>query len=227
MKLNGIFGKGSGKVGSSVFAISGGEQIVRQYNPQVSNPSTDAQVAQRAKLKLMSQLAADMSRGIAFAKMGLKSARNRFISKNFGLADYDGSKAAVDYTLLQLTDGSIPMEEIEKGIDQSVKLKAVDTLDLDYVVYVFAKEDGESQLQVVSVNSLQDNQTRLFEQTYAGYTDVKHVWAYGLKFNSSSAKINYENYYLEGNDGQAYLGHNIGEAIAGATKTTTVYLSLE
>ena len=54
MKLNGIVGKGTGKLGASVFAISGGEQIVRQYNPVVSNPNTDAQVAQRAKLKLMS-----------------------------------------------------------------------------------------------------------------------------------------------------------------------------
>ena len=83
MKLNGFVGKGTGKLGSSVFAVSGGEQIVRQYNPNVSNPNTDAQVAQRAKFKLMSQLAAVLAPGLAFKKDSLVSPRNKFIKKRY------------------------------------------------------------------------------------------------------------------------------------------------
>ena len=76
MKLYGLFGKGSGKLGSSVFAISSGEQIVREYNPVVENPNTPAQVEQRAKFKLLSQLASDLASALAFKKEGLVSTRN-------------------------------------------------------------------------------------------------------------------------------------------------------
>lgn len=231
MKLNGFVGKGTGKLGSSVFAVSGGEQIVRQYNPNVSNPNTLAQVQQRAKFKLLSQVATDMAPAVAFSKQGLKSARNRFVSKNFPFANIEsmlsGDVATLDYTKLQLTDGNINMEEIEKGTGQNVKLKNIDTLELDYVVYVLAEEDEEQQLHVVAVLPLQDPTNGLFEQTYANYPTAKHVWAYGLKFNSANAKRQYQNYYLEGTDGLAYLGTQMSEATANATKTTTVYLSLE
>ena len=45
---NGL-GKFSGKVGGVVFAISNGEQIVRAYQPVVSNPKSSGQQIQRAK----------------------------------------------------------------------------------------------------------------------------------------------------------------------------------
>ena len=51
MKLVGILGSGSGKLGSSVFSTVAGETVVRQYQPTVANPNTEAQVNQRARMK--------------------------------------------------------------------------------------------------------------------------------------------------------------------------------
>lgn len=45
---NGL-GQYSGKVGGVVYAIQNGQQIVRSYQPVVSNPKSSRQIAQRAK----------------------------------------------------------------------------------------------------------------------------------------------------------------------------------
>ena len=120
MKLNGFVGKGTGKLGASVFAISGGEQIVRQYNPKVANPNTDAQVEQRAKLKLMSQLAADMATSIAFRKKGLVSARNQFVSVNIGKCTFvnegENKGARIDVNQIDLTGASAAFPEIAEPV---------------------------------------------------------------------------------------------------------------
>lgn len=130
MKLSGIFGKGSGKIGSSVWAVSSGEQIVREYNPNVSNPQSDAQVAQRAKLKLMSQLAASMADYIAISKKGLVSARNIFIKKNIGFATFSDGEAKVEVEKLQLTDSNLGLSPIvaTAGQDNTVIVQFADSV---------------------------------------------------------------------------------------------------
>lgn len=55
-KIYGINGKLTGKVGNTVFAIDGGLQVARQYNPIVANPRTEAQQSQRLKVNLAGQL---------------------------------------------------------------------------------------------------------------------------------------------------------------------------
>lgn len=109
MKLNGFVGTGTGKLGASVFSINAGNQIVRQYQPSVANPSTTEQVEQRAKFKLMSQLSAAMRIVIAIAKDGMKSARNQFVSENIGLVSVTDGVANVDAPNLQLTKSNIGM----------------------------------------------------------------------------------------------------------------------
>lgn len=59
-KIYGINGKITGKVGNTVFAIDGGIQVARQYNPIVANPRTEGQQNQRLKVNLAGQ----MSKGI-------------------------------------------------------------------------------------------------------------------------------------------------------------------
>lgn len=112
--MQGITGKLSGKMGSAVFRVREGQQVVTQYNPIVKNPNTAGQQAQRAKFKLMSQLAAIMAPG--FGTMGVTerpargkgTARNGFVQKNFGLAETetvgDTVTAKIPMEQLQLTD---------------------------------------------------------------------------------------------------------------------------
>lgn len=112
--MQGITGKVSGKMGSAVFRVREGQQIVTQYNPIVKNPNTAGQQAQRAKFKLMSQLAAIMGPGIGtmgvinLPARGRKTRRNGFVQKNFPLAStsYEDETmvAKVEMEKLQLTD---------------------------------------------------------------------------------------------------------------------------
>lgn len=91
--MQGITGKLSGKMGSAVFRVREGQQVVAQYNPIVKNPNTSGQQAQRAKFKLMSQLAAIMAKGMGSfiiktrAEKGKPSQRNMFTELNFPLVE--------------------------------------------------------------------------------------------------------------------------------------------
>lgn len=213
MKLYGVFGKGSGKVGNSVWAVSGGEQIVRPYNPNVSNPNTEAQIAQRAKLKLMSQLAADMAHGIMFVKNGLVSARNQFVAKNIGLATYGGTdtkKASIDLTKVQLTPSNVDMRPLG-GVTLSqgtLSLKLADDGGKTFsrVVYVvYAKTSGDKLIYVGSKSVTEPGVDNTYPTTMpCGYTNVV-VYAFGVNDKNSNATIRYENYVVAQSSADATL----------------------
>lgn len=84
MKLYGFL-NGSGKIGSIVVSKVNGRTIAREYNPNVSNPSTIAQVNQRARMKIAAQLTAVMAPNIAIASKGALSGRNAFIKRTWRL----------------------------------------------------------------------------------------------------------------------------------------------
>lgn len=85
MKLNGMAGKGSGKLGSMVYATVRGAQIVRQYNPIVFNPNTEKQVLQRNRFTVLTKVAAALSAGMMFSgRKPMESNRNAFIRANQG-----------------------------------------------------------------------------------------------------------------------------------------------
>lgn len=201
MKQYGILGKGSGKLGSSVFAISGGEQIVRQYNPVVSNPNTPAQVAQRAKLKLMSQIAADLAPVIAIPKDGLKSTRNIFVSKNMSLVTFDNDLAEVDVRNLQITAGSgflprIGVVSAAGGI--SVSLTEAATEDIDKVVYILLKTGADFQLILVDSLVVEaPGVGRNFEGEFHSDESNGFVLAYGIKLATTQGGVSYENYQAD------------------------------
>lgn len=202
MKLNGIIGKGTGKLGSSVFAISGGEQIVREYNPVVSNPNTDAQIAQRAKLKLMSQLAAALAPALAFKKKGLVSARNQFVSKNIGLASYADDTAEVNLFGLQLTDSRIEFPALTGTISEagvlSVNLREGAAADIKRVACVVYKKTDDDQLSYIASKVVEEaGENRTFPTTFqVGQNDVI-VYAYGIKDENTNATIRYEEYVAD------------------------------
>lgn len=74
-----------GRVGGQVYAVNGGEQIIRTYNPVVSNPRTSLQQAQRAKVVLagkLSSLTPDaVLTGMASSKRDRRSEFTRNIIK--------------------------------------------------------------------------------------------------------------------------------------------------
>lgn len=121
-KLQGISGGLSGRTGSFTYRQSRGQTIVSQYQPVVKNPNTQGQQEQRAKFKLMSQLAAIMSPG--FGTMGVTkrpakqtpSQRNSFVSLNFPLVTVTSEDSEVKATIameqVKLTSSFRPLSSI-------------------------------------------------------------------------------------------------------------------
>lgn len=227
MKLSGIFGKGSGKVGSSVFAVSGGEQIVREYNPKVSNPSTDAQVEQRAKLKLLSQVAAALAVIIAFAKKGLVSARNQFISANYPLAYFEENQAKITIQELDLTGGVEALPIPVRGEGGVYELEESAKADIDAVMYAGVSQDENEKLVIIDSQLITaPGETRTFPVTILGLVVNDYLFAYGVKFSNKSDKVRYENYIAASNVNIATLDVIKSMAMSGATFTQTKCLKL-
>lgn len=204
MKQYGFTGKGTGKLGSSVFAISGGEQIVRQYNPVVSNPRTTAQTEQRAKFKLMTQLAAAMSGQIAFRKSGLTSARNKFVAANIKNAAITNGDAVSALTNLTLTGGNISISSLaaERTAETTISLALENAApaNVKRVVYVVYKGSEDAKLEFVGEKVVSEaGQNRTFETTMAAPNDYLIVYAYGIIENTSKAKVAFDNYNVDVN----------------------------
>lgn len=195
-------GKGTGKKGSDVYAISGGEQIVRQYNPVVSNPNTDGQVSQRARFKLASQLSAALAPSIVIPKKGLLSARNQFVKKNMDYIYSNAGGATASYENLQLTDGNrgLPAIHIEPIGQDSIQMDLVSevTASVSRVVYNVYTKTTEDQLQLALsriVPATSDNPN-------AAVTIVRPsgdivIYAYGMTDKNSGASAKYGNYQVQ------------------------------
>ena len=110
----------SGRTGSFTYRQSRGQTIVSQYQPSVKNPNTQGQQEQRAKFKLMSQLAAIMSPG--FGTMGVTkrpgkqrpTQRNAFMNINMGAVIVDSNTAKISMPLVKLTTSNTPLGTISQ-----------------------------------------------------------------------------------------------------------------
>lgn len=139
-KTIGISGPTSGKLGGQVYAVRNGEQIVRAYQPYVSNPSTINQVKNRAKMKLLSQLSASIADVIAIQRKGAVSPRNLFVSANYKYASANNAEANIPLADIQLTNSAVALAACSATRDQAtgiaVQLAENMTGRVDRVVYV-------------------------------------------------------------------------------------------
>lgn len=97
--IGGVLSKGSGRLGGYVLAVSNGQQIIREYQPNVANPRTSMQKAQRAKVVLagkLSQITPDaVIIGLAENKRDRRSEYTRTIIKNARVQEEGGEYSAV------------------------------------------------------------------------------------------------------------------------------------
>ena len=157
--MQGITGKVSGKMGSAVFRVRNGAQVVTQYNPIVKNPDTAGQQVARAKFKLLSQLGAIMESGfgtMAVTKRAGKSAptqRNAFMQLNYQLVSVDLSsdvpeRASIPMDRVQLTKSSRPLGGINtSGGNCFVSGMSADVASVRFVIV------GYRQFQEVDPDS--------------------------------------------------------------------------
>lgn len=204
MKLTGITGTGTGKLGSSVFAVNSGVQIVRQYQPVVANPSTPSQVEQRAKLKLASQLARDLKLSIAIPRQGLVTSRNAFMSKNFPQISFENETASVNLAGIQLTDSNTSFGSITSVVvnnDQNAVIVNLSGFSAAYweggIIAVYRKNSDDS------LSFVAEFEAKSLGEDYPGYLsfyDEEHlvhagdvVYFYAYASVSAEARVKYNN----------------------------------
>lgn len=199
-----------GKLGSVVLSTSGGSVIGRSYNPNVANPSTQSQVDQRAKMKLMSQVAAALAPVIAIPKEGLKSSRNLFIKKNFESASATSGVAQVTYENLQLTNGNagLPAIHILRNATSGISVNLEERCDasVSRVCYILYRKTSEATLQYVqSIIVEAAGSAGQFPGTLL-YTEGDIViFAYGMKDLNAKATAKYSDYNVQNGEDIAKL----------------------
>lgn len=227
MKLFGIGGLGTGKLGNQVFAVRSGEQIVRQYNPIVSNPSTPAQVETRAKLKLASQLAAVVAPAIAIPADGLKTKRNEFISRNYPSLGYADDKASINMGAVQLTKGTAFLPEItaERSGD-SVQVALAEGVYgvYDYVVWAVVEKNADGSLvlkkqQQMAITQSDDDGTEVF----GGLTKQTFIYCYGIRANNEESRAKYAEMLSSGTTNVVSLATSRDATLSNVTISRTSY----
>ena len=195
-KVTSLYGKTKGKIGSIVFSTSGGETIARGYNPHVANPSTMAQVNQRARMKLMSQLSASLAPVIAIPKKGLVSSRNAFTKLNFDASMASNGVAQITYENVQLTNGNLALPTLEatraEGSGISINLAEDASKAVNRVVYILYRKTSEEKLQFVASVIAEGAGTDGKFNASLPYTEGDIViYAYGMRDTSESATAKY------------------------------------
>lgn len=231
-KLTSLNGKVVGKIGAVVFSTNAGQIIGREYNPNVANPNTSAQVDQRAKLKLMSQLAAALAPVIAIPKEGLKSSRNLFIKKNFSNVDANEGVAQITYENVQLTNGNagIPAIYATRFQQSGVQIRLEERCDaaISRVVYIMYKKTSEATLQYVqSVIADAPGAEGTFPASMLYCEGDLVLFAYGMKDLNSKASAKYSNLNVQNAEDIASLSCsrkiNYGDYQFTQTRGTTLF----
>lgn len=181
----------SGKMGSVVFRVRQGEQIVTQYNPIVKNPNTPAQSSQRVSFKLMSQVAAAMASAIINrpARQG-QSPRNRFVQQNFPLVETEGNTAKVAIEQLQLTSSATYLGDVALA-DNVVTIDGIPAnVTKVRFVEVSYPDSGDKSKPVVSL--IQEVDVTEGEASFTAGPSTT-ILAYGLIPTSGAAKVALDN----------------------------------
>lgn len=201
-KLHGLFGKATGKKGDAVFSVRNGQQLMSQYNPIVSNPNTDKQVAVRSKLKLVSQLSAVFGGVIAMAKDGNLSPRNRFSKINYPLINVADDAAQFNLKAVQLTASQAAMVDFhaDRSSGEAIAVALdVDASSLyDEVLYVCTQVTTDGVISVIgesSAISAGENGDFTASLPYSDKDVV--IYAYGLSFKNKADAVMFSN--IEGN----------------------------
>lgn len=227
-KIFGIAGNITGKIANQVFAVVKGVNVVRQYNGTPENPQTPLQVASRARLKLLSQLAAAVDPLIAMKREGLKSSRNVFISKNYDNSSYNSQTQVAELALssVDLTGGLVGMPGISIVSRTQAALNvqlALETADFDFVMWGGVIVDAQGR--ILTINPVRvDRQGAapsafectfpLASQFYSGF-----VYAYGVRLNDDKTRTKYEQLTAAGANANLIVTSILREANVTASST--------
>lgn len=235
-RIFGLSGRITGRKGDAVFSVRKGEQIVRQYNPMVLNPNTEAQTVQRSKMKLSSQLSAVFANVIAIPSEGAKTTRNIFTKLNFPLIQRveagEEIRVEADLPKIQLTKSGRAMCPIAAGqavLNGNVYVSLLQNCENEYdrVVYTVVAIQADGSMRVVLSHTVSDpGFDGRFAFDFAPLATNCLIYAYGIKYLSSKAYTTFDNTIYEEGAAVASLisGRQVSAADAQVTQTVGLIL---
>lgn len=229
-KMACLSGSVVGKIGGNVYSINSGQQIVRAYQPNVANPSTELQVASRAKFKLASQLAAAFSPVLAISKNGMVSGRNQFVSNTMQYISVEQDTASVQLSKLQLTKSSVQLPSLSISVGSGNQITGQlmsNATALGVTKVVYAKFLATSVNKVLLITSRVVSEPGVdgtFSVDLGNAGDrPTFFYAYGIVEDDSSILAKYQDYQIAGATFLASLISSRSAAASGLRTTTTSY----
>lgn len=146
----------AGKKAGLVTYYVGDTMLAREYNPHPANPRTEKQVAHRAKIKLLSQIAALFRSIIAIFPSSGRSSRSIFSKINYPKIVATSTTAEIDFTSVSLTDSSRPITQVAKdiaflssGVRKLIGLHDEPSQDIKRVFYYIYTKTDNGKLQLI------------------------------------------------------------------------------
>lgn len=222
---------GRGKLGNTVYSLSGGTCIVRQKAESVSNPNTAPQVETRSKFKLLSQLAAALAPVIAIRKDGLVSGRNQFMTINKDHAQYVGSDASINLNKVQITKSARGVDDFaaDRTGGNAVQVGLLHDMSsaIDRMVYSMFKKNADGSLTLFDSKVVSEAGAGGLFPTNLNYTDASVViYAYGIKLTTAASKTAFGNMQAPSAEQVAKLLTTSTEAASGSQVTRTKALTM-
>ena len=232
MKSTGLFGKNSGRVGGVVYSNYRGEQVVRAYQPKVSNPNSAKQIAQRAKFKLVSQVGASLGKEIKMSyipNVAKENPRNAFVKDMLKKTIYANNKATLPIEDIVLTNSKVSGFVFLQATNQQISGQLhqdAGNLATVRVVFIGYNEGGDISVLSVQEKSIA-NQGELKAITIQvpsiqGYTNIRAL-AYVYEPDTTSG-TSYEDYEMLGDQAtlQEVLRVFSGRVIFSATENISI-----
>lgn len=219
----------SGKLGSSVFAISKGVTVERQYQPRVFNPQTKAQVQQRAKFKLLSGLSSVVAPFACLLTEGLQTQANMFIKKNMQFVSVSGEIANISMPNIQISGGSnsfvTPTFTITQGTGTgSIPAEDVAAAGFDGVVFLVVGTKRPSVARITGKVVLAPSENAYsIEFRVPGSFQEYHLYAYGIKLTDRGVSTYGDLNSISENVVQVSVSRLISEGMMTASATSYAY----
>lgn len=217
----------TGKFAGAAFQQSPGNGTILREVVKPTNPSTEAQVEQRAKFKLMSQVATAFKSVIAMKREGNITPRNMFVKINSPLLDFikEENKAIIGLNELQLTKSTIAVSldsPYAEG-DVTTAVLSADSEILYGAVFVLVDYHGTPNVKAVARETVAEPAASI-SHTFNNVKGSELVMAYGITQDTAGLAVKYGN--LEAGDSEGWL-YVLSNLAASSSLTMTAHSKVE
>lgn len=220
----------TGKFAGAAFQQSPGNGTILREVVKPTNPSTEAQVEQRAKFKLMSQVATAFKSVIAMKREGNITPRNMFVKINSPLVEFnkEESRAEIQLDLLQLTKSVQNVgltAELNTETGDAAAVLSADMPILYGAVFVHANTNSNGvNIKGIARETVAEPAASI-SHTFSDSQVGDVILAYGITQDTAGLAVKYGNLSAENNDGWLSVLSNLAES-SSLTKTAGNWLSL-